>query len=487
MSASREKKKRQNGDSAEVAEAKVSQKGMSKTGKKVLIAIVAVVVIAAIVFLGMVSTGFFAQHGTAAVASGHKLTPAMVNYYYQAAYNQMSEFLNYILDPDVPLSEQAYSEDMSWADFLMESALGTAASTYAVYDEAVANGYTISEDGQSGIDSTLEMYEMYATLQGLDSANAMLVYNFGNGCNTKNYREYLTVNTIASEYAQSIGEGFTYSQEDIDAYYAENAVDFDGVTYRSFNVTVPSDAEDKEAALADCEETAKAIAEAAQGSEEEFTAQVQANVSEDQAEAYADPDTTLRTDVTKASAGEAAGEWLFDSARQYGDTTYVANGETGYTVLFFVEQADHSYLLPNVAYLNFAVSDTTDTAAMSAAKESAEKAYASYLAGEQTEDAFMALTETGAASGKYENLTHGSVGTEVEDWAFDSARAAGDTQVIETSSGYYVVYFSGYGSTYQNYKVETTMRQNDYNDWYQGVTADSAYTTNGFIMRFTTT
>ena len=33
--------------------------------------IIAVIVIAAIVFLGMVSTGFFAKHGTAAVVSGH--------------------------------------------------------------------------------------------------------------------------------------------------------------------------------------------------------------------------------------------------------------------------------------------------------------------------------------------------------------------------------------------------------------------------------
>ncbi len=491
MSASREKKKRQNGDPAEVVEASVSQKGMSKTVKKVLIAIVAVVVVAAIVFLGMVSTGFFAKHGTAAVAAGHKLTPAMVNYYYQGAYSQMSQFLSYIIDKDVPLSEQAYSEDMSWADFLMESALSTAASTYAVYDEAVANGYTISEEGQSSIDSTLAMYETYATINGFSSADAMLVYNFGNGCNTKSYREYLTVNTIATEYAQSIGEGFTYSQEDIDTYYGEHAEDFDGVTYRSFNVSIPSDTEEdqKEAALADCEATAKAIAEAAD-SEEAFTAQVQANVSEDQAETYADPDATLRKDVTKASAGEEAGAWLFDAARQYGDTTYVKNGETGYTVLFFMEQADHSYLLPNISYMRFSVSDSTDEAAMATAKQNAQQTLDTFLAGEQTESAFTALVETQAASGvtggHNDNLTRGSIGTEVEDWAYDAGRAVGDTQIIETSTGYYVVYFSGYGRPYQDYTVEATMRQNDYNAWYEGVTSGASYTTNGFIMRFTT-
>ena len=84
MSASRERKKRMNQPEVVVTEAP-KKKGMSKGLKRVLTVVVAVVLIAAIVFLGMVSTGFFQKYTTAAVANGHKLTPAMVNYFYANA------------------------------------------------------------------------------------------------------------------------------------------------------------------------------------------------------------------------------------------------------------------------------------------------------------------------------------------------------------------------------------------------------------------
>ena len=44
--------------------------------------------------------------------------------------------------------------------------------------------------------------------------------------------------------------------------------------------------------------------------------------------------------------------------------------------------------------------------------------------------------------------------------------------------------FCGYGDVYRDYLVENTLRTNDYNAWYEEVTAGSSYTTYGFPMMF---
>ena len=168
MSASREKKKRQEQLTAEAASAQNAKKGLSKTVKTVLGIVIAVVLVAAIVFLGMISSGFFETHSTAAVVSGHKLTPAMVNYYYTNTYQNNQQLLSIFVDSETPLSEQAYFTDeyATWNDYLLDSALATAASTYAIYDEAVSKGFELSEDAQASIDSQLQSMDLMAGVYG---------------------------------------------------------------------------------------------------------------------------------------------------------------------------------------------------------------------------------------------------------------------------------------------------------------------------------
>ena len=70
-----------------------------------------------------------------------------------------------------------------------------------------------------------------------------------------------------------------------------------------------------------------------------------------------------------------------------------------------------------------------------------------------------------------------------EDWAY-ADHEIGDTGVIETEYGYHVMYFQGYGQTYQDYMVETAMKNDDYNTWSTSVTENASYTINDFTKRF---
>lgn len=489
MSASREKKKRQEqGAKVETAETK---KGMNKTVKHLLTAVVCLALAACIVFLSLVSTGFFYTHTTAATVQGHKLTPAMLNYYYTAAYQNASSLLSYLTTADEPLDEQAYMTDdyATWHDYLLDYALSTAASTYAIYDEAIANGYTLSESGQSSVESEIQMVQLYASIYGASSTDAYIAAVYGSGCTEESYREYATVNYTAQEYASEIYSNLSFTQDEIDAYYAENAGDFDSVSFRQFTISAIGEVDEdnnttySDEALDEAEAKAAAMAEASQGDEQAFLDLALENTAEENQESYDAASSTLREDIAQNNCSESLRSWLTDESRQPGDTTYVFNGTASYYVLYFLENVDHNYQLPNIRHILIGVSDTTDEEAMAEALAEAEALLDEFLAGEATEDAFAALaneysedTGSNTTGGLYEAVVPGQMVDNFNDWSFAEGRQAGDTGIVESSYGYHIMYYCGLSDvTYQNYDVESTMISNAYTEWQTNMTADLSY------------
>lgn len=163
---------------------------MSKGLKTTLTVVCAVLVVCIVVFFYMLTSGFFASHATAATVGSHKLTPAMVNYFYKNAYSSMQEqygdFMSYILDTNSPLDEQTYDADTgeTWADFFTQQGLTTAAEVYTIADEAKANGYTLSEEEQATIDSQLTSLDLYAAYSNMNR-NSYIAAAYGTGCNEK--------------------------------------------------------------------------------------------------------------------------------------------------------------------------------------------------------------------------------------------------------------------------------------------------------------
>ena len=232
MSASREKNKRKE-EAAAPAAANEAKKGMSKGLKTTLIAVCAVLIVCIVVFFYMLTSGFFASHTTAATVGTHKLTPAMVNYFYKGAYsnmqNQYGDFMSYVIDSDTPLDEQVYDEESgeTWADYFTDQGLINAANAYALYDAAKADGHTLSEDEQASIDSQISSLALYASYYGTNTSG-YIAGVYGTGCNEKNFREYLEVVTLADSYATATQNGFTYTDEqiaDMRAYLQEAAFD----------------------------------------------------------------------------------------------------------------------------------------------------------------------------------------------------------------------------------------------------------------------
>ena len=496
MSASREKNKRKELNASAEAPATPAKKGMS-TGLKWTIGIICLVLVIAIVtFFSMLTSGYFAGHTTAATVGSHKLSPAMVNYFYKEAYNSMSsqygDMMSYIIDSNTPLNEQYYDEEngITWADTLIEQGLNSAARIYAIYDEAVANGETLSDDDQSSIDATVSNLSVYATYYGYSNVNGYLAAMYGAGCNEKNFREFLSIETLANNYSQKVYDTPVYTEDELAADYAADPNAYDTVDYRVFAVTDALFDEEDEEKLADLKKTAAdELLAAAEEGDEAFIQAAYDHASEDTKENYEDDSYTLRTDVGHSDSDLS--NWLFESDRKTGDATCVETSGT-YYVAIFESRNTHDYALPNARHILISVSDTTDEEAMATAKETAEKLLAEYEAGEHTEDAFAAIGDaayadgTAAESARYEDITPGQMVEDFENWCFDASRQVGDTGIVESTYGYHVMYFSGFGTNYRMKLVEDEQRGNVYTDWLTATTENASYETVASGMRFVT-
>ena len=496
MSASREKKERKAAPAAQQAAGKTS--GMSKGLKTTLIVAAIAVFVALVVFFTMLSGGYFASHGTAAVVGTHKLTPAMLNYFFYDAkatmQSQYGDLYSYIIDSDTPLSEQYYNEEsgVTWADYLMDEGLKAAVRTYAIYDAAVASGATLSEDAQSQIDSTLENLDLYAQFGNFSSANGYLTYIYGTGCNKQNFRQYLELTELAADYATNYETSLTYTAEQISEAYAANPNDYDRVSYRTFFYSYSNvqgdDADITDATKSKTRALAEQMAQSATG-EEQFVELCKENAPEDSASYYDDDSYTLREDYAYSACLTDAQDWLFDAARVEGDCTALES-EDGCYVVYFISRTTNDFPLVNVRHILISVSDTSDEAAMEDARLKAEDLLAQFESGDKTEESVAELArtnsdDTGAGDGGlYANVYPGQMVTAFNDWCFDDARQPGDVGIVQTEYGYHVVYFVGYSdTTYQSYLVETALREKDYAAWESSLTDGVTYTLNADVAK----
>ncbi len=500
MSASREKNKRkeQTAEQTPASASKNGKKGMSK-GMKTFVTVVCVVLVVAIVtFFTMLTGGFFATHSTAAAVGTHQLSPVMVNYFYRDAYFQMQkqwgDLFSMLVDTSKSLTEQYYDEEqgITWADQLIEQGLNNAAQTYAEYDAATAEGYTLSQERLDAVEAQISLLDTYASAYGYASADAFLAAQYGTGASVKSYREYQMLTATVTAYLSDKYDEGSYTEEELDAAYQENVNNYDTVTYRLFTVSDSLfDTEDETELATLRSETAAAMAEASQAGEQAFLDQALENTPEDSREGYDAESATLRSDASYSGATAALQDWLFDQSRQAGDVIAVDTDSTSY-VAFFLSRNTHDFPMVNVRHILISASDSSDETAIDEARAKAEELLAQFESGDKTEDSFAELAKENSADsnasegGLYENVYPGYMETAFNDWCFDESRQVGDTGIVQTSYGFHVMYFSGYGDNYRDYLVETNLRNTAVAQWQASVTEGASYTTQSFGMRFVT-
>lgn len=426
---------------------------------------------------------------TAAKIGDERVTLAKYNYYYMElymrTYNQSKSYDSQYgagygamytgYDSSKSPMEQEYpgtlegfdGENPTWADAFRIQAL-THMQTYMAYSKlATEAGVTLDEDELAEIDEYIESARSSATSNDY-SLDRFLTKNYGKGVNEKLVREVLEEQQLAYKYAQQkqedVQNGITDAQ--IDEEYAANTADYAILTVHGFVVTADT------SAIADdaTEDEKTAATEAAMAEAKTKAEGYMANVNSAEtllAQAKAYNSTATESSVTlenvtgatlTSSFSQTASDWAFAAERAVGDVTVVETSR-GYAVLYMA-QLPHKDMTKavDVRHILVQFKTSTDDSGNAVALTDSEKAvyyqqaqaiYKQYLEN-PTEDNFATLANNNSDDsgsntngGLYEEVHVGDMVTEFNDWCFAPERKPGDTDIVETSIGYHIMYYVG--------------------------------------------
>lgn len=490
----------------------------------VVIALVVCIFVGAVVSNPI--TNAIYKNTKAMTVGDYTLSSVDVNYFYIDAinnfYSDNSYYISYILDVTAPLNEQTIGTDTSttWADYFLESAKETIQSAYALYGQAVKNGYELTDTEKQSIDSQIATYELYAMYYGYDNLDSYLRAMFGAGSSEESYRKYLEVCTLATSYLTAYSESLDYSLEELQAYQSSNPYKYNSYTFATYELTVSdfltggttvTDEDGKETTTYSDEEKAAAI-EAAKAA-----ADLLANGEYADVEAFDDAIKMLpinKDDLTAASTKHEDvlydelttlfQDWLIGKVesededaeptyevRKAGDMTVIpyttGSGEsetvTKYYVVRYGSFNANDFALKNVRHILIAFEggtydSTTGVTTYSdeekaAAKEAAEKLLAEWeAAGDLSEESFAALAQENSddnadEGGLYEDIYPGEMVTNFEDWCYDAERKAGDYGIVESPYGYHIMFFVGDSdTTFRNYMIRNVKMNEDVENWH---------------------
>ena len=466
------------------AQKKAMEEKKRKQTKIALIITVAVIAVF-IAALLTINSKVFRRNATAVTIGETEFSVVDFNYFYYMEYYEYlsrvySEYPSYteamLPDTSQPLDAQYVSADETWADRIGNAALDTMTDTVAAWEAGHAAGYTLSEDKIAEIDETYAAAEAQASMNGF-SLDAFLSKNYGKGISGKTWKNLLLMKAYADEYREKVKNDFSYSQDELDRYYADHATDLDVYCLRSFYIS--------DSAYENGMEGARAAADSYK--ESIRTEQDLIDAARDyNAETYADDLSTLHYYAGNALAGPYR-DWVKEEGRRTGDV-YVAENEShgGYYVLYYLDRIQNDYPCASVYMISmFAdeiIADNYDTteayeAALSVArsdlKDEAEEVLSEWnKAEEKTADTFKVLYDDHTENyyyegGLYKSYHRHEYTEDMDAWVYDEARKQGDAAIFSESDGdsYYFLMFDSMGGSYRDFLAREGLSSSDYLVW----------------------
>ena len=446
MSASRERKKRQEFAASGATDPKAAREAEKRARERkgnILYAVIGVVFVAVAAFLLVYNSGILQRNVTAVTIDGVDYSAADYSYYYNLIYQKYYQ------------SYGSYTDMLVSADQIQSEALQQMKFVQAALAKAQEEGFTLDEEGQETIQTNIDTAKSRAQANGLSYAS-YIKQTYGSLVTKSVFEENLKNGVTASLYAQAYQDSLAYTDSDIDAEYEASPNDYDMVdyTYISIDASAETTTDDEgntvdptEEETATAWEDGKALADellAAWESGEDMSALVE----EDERATL-----TSSTEVTYSSSAYV--DWCFEDGREIGEIGMVEDETNGriYLVQFEGRYRDERQSV-NVRHI--LVTEASLDEGVEATQENLEaKAQEILDTWDGTEDGFAALAneysqDTGSNTngGLYENVLPGQMVTSFNDWCFDESRKAGDTGIVYNDGSYtgaHIMYYVGTG------------------------------------------
>ena len=546
MSASQDKKKRQSEraegvDKRSLAEREAAQK--AKKERRTWTIVGSIIAVLAIIII-LLNTNLLYTATTAVTIGDDEYTNAEYQYYYYSALNNFEmnyySYLSLFFDTSKPLDEQEFTgasmglsvpeslegvEGATWQDYFSAQALESMREMTALYNAAVAEGYTLSEEDAANIEETIASFETTAETNGWRDGDAYASVVYGKGVDLDTVREQMERASIAGDYSQDIFDSFEYTPEELSAYYDEHRDVFDTLDFEYYLVAAErvetTETVTDEETGEETEETSEAVTDETMAEAKESAEQIALNFAEAISEVLGDeagePYTyeAAQAYSTSMYLSDALADWILDESRQPEDTAVIESTDSGYYVVVFHNRSDNDVETVSFRHILIKAEDTDEDGEYSdeelqAALTEIEAVYEEWMEGENTAERFYELqqeysedvnTSTGVLygdeDGVYTHIIEGAMVEGVDEFIFDPARQPGDTAIVHGVSssynGYHIVYFVGVDEEpYCDYLAEVGvsgsgadgLRNDDYSAWHDELLAGYTVSVNGFINWF---
>lgn len=507
MSASREKKNRQVFAASGAADPKAVRAAEEKAKQRkstLLYGAVAVAFVVVAVLVLLWNSNVIQRGKTALTIGDENYSAAQVQYSYYAAYTEVrsSNYYSYMgIDTSKSLAGQTMSdtakallgvtdEGITWDKYLLDKAKSNLASSQSLLAAAEKDGFTWTDDMQADYDDLIKTFKEAAKKAGYSYKNYIKAM-YGTLVTPGVFEEMAKNSILLSAFQNNHLNSLNYTDEQIEQYYQDNQSTFNVAAYdyiRFSGTTSATKDENGNTVDATQEQMDAAIAAAKDGADAALTRFQNGESLEAIAKDY---DIASYSSVTDgANKGDTLSAWAFDAARTAGETA-VLNDGTNYYVVQFHSVGRQEYNTVDVRHILIRVDSSTldsksdsyeqDLADLKSQKKAeAEKVYQEWKDGAATEASFAELADKYSADspkgGLYEQVYKGQMVTAFNDWCFDAARKAGDTDIVETSYGYHIIYFIGQDLPYWQVRVTNTMKNNAMNTWLESLQQDYTIT-----------
>lgn len=421
-----------------------------------------------IVLLGVsvLSISMYQNHqklyGTHVKVGDYEISTLEYNFYkktYEDSFiNKYSDYLGTLginTEEDYK-NQQCLEYDMTWNEYFEGRTLEFIQEVYILYDDALKNKFEINIDEL--YDDFIKKCSESAQSEELTLDEYLSGY-YSSGATEKNFKDVYGRYITAIKYREEKKKSLVPNDEEINEFYSKNKKSLDAVTYRNFVIKADykDDASDEDKTKAMDEARTKAEEMFKQIYDQEKYVELCKKYDSKKDENKDYDKETLHKNVSFSDCNEALSSWLFDDEREVNATAIIEdNTNMEYNVVYFISRGKNN--TKTVDFKHILIAPETDSegnivdGGLKKAKEKADEIYSEWEKSDRKISTFESMvkkysndTETVDDGGEYEAIAEGTLPEKMDAWLFEAGRKSGDTAIVETGSGYHIVYYLNEG------------------------------------------